>query len=222
MFPCAKREYLRLRRCGLLSLLLLLLLLPSNWHLHSHVRACLASPQLTSYIYCCKNCDRRQTAFYWFMSEWVEGERRGEGEQWLIDDWLWYLQFKYSQKSKKRNQRDQVNVYRDRQRERERWGREQETDSSLNKKLLIDVRDVVGAVVLCDLYRNLYRAHSNWTIWAWDRSERRGKRRDDYGISWGLAHVCISRTVERNPKKHMIVKIKRITKNPNKIANKTT
>lgn len=51
-----------------------------------------------------------------------------------------------------------MNVYRDRQRER---GREQETDSSLNKKLLIDVRDVVGAVVLCDLYRNLYRAHSN-------------------------------------------------------------
>lgn len=59
-----------------------------------------------------------------------------------------------------------MNVYRDRQREREmgereRWGREQKTDSSLNKKLLIDVRDVVGAVVLCDLYRNLYRAHSN-------------------------------------------------------------
>lgn len=54
-----------------------------------------------------------------------------------------------------------MNVYRDRQRERERWGREQETDYSLNKKLLIDVRDVVGAVVVCDLYRNLYRAHSN-------------------------------------------------------------
>lgn len=97
--------------------LLLLLLLPSNWHLHSHVRACftphLNSPRPLIVVKIVTGAKRR------FIDLWAGVERRGKGE-WLIDDWLWYLQFKYSQKSKKKNQRAQVNVCRERERESRR------------------------------------------------------------------------------------------------------
>lgn len=182
VFPCAKREYLRLRWCGLACCCCCCLQIDTFTHMSERVPPHLNSPRPLIVVKIVTGAKRR------FIDLWAGVERRGKGE-WLIDDWLWYLQFKYSQKSKKKNQRAQVNVCRGRERAGDRFLSEKK------KKLLIDVRDIVGAV-LCDLYRNLYRAHSNWTIWETEQREGRGREvdgdrdRDDYGISWGLAHVC--------------------------------